>query len=70
MCLWQDTNKRRMLLRHFLGVRRNFTKQQILAMSVDASTIGGLNRMLGFLMKPNNVGCWMPPVVSGAETPK
>lgn len=63
-------NPRRVLLRHFLGIRREFTREQILAMSVDASTIGGLNRMLVFLTKPSNVACWMPLVVSGVETPK
>ena len=39
--------------------------ERALTMSVDASVVGEVYRMFGFLALPSNVACWMPPVAHG-----
>lgn len=53
----------RRLLHYFFCIRELFNDAGTIHVAFDASRIGGLNRMLGFITRPNGEGAWMPPQV-------
>jgi len=53
------------VLRYFFSLRRAFAEATRLSIAVDASRVGGRNRLFGFLANDRNVGGWAPPQARG-----
>ena len=53
----------RQMLKYILGLREHFQAEQVLHLSFDASRVGGRNRLLGFMTRPDGIGGWCPPQV-------
>ena len=48
------------ILQYYQCLRFYFSLQQFISMSVDASRIGGLSRLIGMVSRPDGVGGWLP----------
>ena len=57
------TTGTRQLLKYMLALREHFQSEQVLHVSFDASRVGGKNRLLGFMTRPDGIGGWCPPQV-------
>lgn len=51
----------RRLLQYYFALRANFERVDCIHVAFDASRIGNLNRMLGFISRPDNIGAWLAP---------
>eukprot|EP00971_Amphidinium_carterae_P098928 1956410-Amphidinium_carterae.1 len=56
-----------MAVRAFYSLRQYFSEEQIVSLAVDASRIGGLQRMVSFVCRPDGYGCWLPPQASNQQ---
>lgn len=66
-----STVSARRILQYFLSSRKHFQKQQCLHVAFDASRVGGLSRMLGFISRPDGFGAWMAPqAIKQTELPQ
>ena len=65
--LAQSASYTKTILMYFKTARKEFSAKRFPAMRVsfctDASTVGLVDRMLGFFCMPNNICAWAPPVV-------
>jgi hypothetical protein len=52
------------LLQFFFAIRCAFVNLRCFSLACDASRLGGLNRMIGFVARPDNVGGFLQPVAS------
>eukprot|EP00971_Amphidinium_carterae_P344713 6485276-Amphidinium_carterae.1 len=59
---WRDKHKS--ALRAFYSLREYFASEQIVSLAVDASRIGGLQRVVSYLCRPDGFGLWLPPQAS------
>lgn len=56
------TDKKRMLLQYYFASRRHFGSERgVLHLAFDASRVGGLNRMVGYITNVAGFGAWTPP---------
>ncbi len=51
------------LLQMVFSLRQHFAGAASVGLALDASCVGGLNRMLGFITDPSGVGAWLAPQV-------
>ena len=55
------TEDAKMLLQYYFATRALMSKQSTINLSFDASRVGGVNRMLGYISGPGGAGAWLPP---------
>ena len=56
-------DRARRILHYLFCLRRAFSAATTVHLAFDASRVGGKNRLLGFITRPDGLGAWLPPQV-------
>ena len=61
ICPVKINDRARRILNYFFCLRRSFSTERTVHVAFDASRVGGRNRLLGFISRPDGLGAWLPP---------
>ena len=61
ICPVKINDRARRILNYFFCLRRSFSTETTVHVAFDASRVGGRNRLLGFISRPDGLGAWLPP---------